>query len=84
MSTDKYPEHAKLLAVKDEKETVGDFIDWLWSQGYRICETDEHDRFWPITLTNDRIIANHFGINLEALDKEKQVMLDGWRERQSL
>jgi len=33
-----YPEHAKLRAVMEAAQTIGEFIEWLGPHGYHICE----------------------------------------------
>lgn len=34
-----YPEHDKLMAVKDESQTIGEFLDWLpGGTDLRVCE----------------------------------------------
>lgn len=43
---DKYPEHEKLSKIKDQSQTIGEFIDWLMggfegSPGLQICEYHE-------------------------------------------
>lgn len=41
-----YPEHDKLMAVREESQTLGEFIEWLPTADLRICE--------PITKTDCR------------------------------
>lgn len=33
-----YPEHEKLHAIKDQSQSIGEFIEWLGENGYSICE----------------------------------------------
>lgn len=39
-----YPEHEKLKAIKDQSQAIGEFIEWLKSQGYYICERRDAER----------------------------------------
>lgn len=37
IGTPRYPEHEKLKAVRDRSQAVGEFLEWLFGQGYAIC-----------------------------------------------
>lgn len=32
-----YPEHDRMMAVKDQSETIGQFLDWLAEQGIKLA-----------------------------------------------
>jgi hypothetical protein len=91
MADDQYPEHAKLMAVRDRSQAVGEFLDWLQhEQGYSICEwserveeDDEHE-YRPAGWVNlhrpiDSWLAQFYQINPVRLEEEKRAMLDAQR-----
>lgn len=41
-SPKRFPEHAKLAKVKDAAQAIGEFIDWLQSEGRCIAEQHQH------------------------------------------
>jgi hypothetical protein len=77
-----YPEHEKLGKIKDQSQAVGEFLEWASSgiRDYRICEFDRSlDRWFPIMISTEKLLAEFFGINLDRLEKEKLAMLDELR-----
>lgn len=36
-----YPEHDKLMAVKDESQVIGSFLEWLAEKGYKVSAWTE-------------------------------------------
>lgn len=76
-SDEQYPEHAKLSAVSDESQSIGEFLD---GSEYVIAEWVEIDglsepRLLPTSKTINEILADHFGIDLDKIEAEKQAML---------
>lgn len=43
MDYPKTPELNKLKLIKDKSQTVGNFIEWLYSNGLEICSMHKHD-----------------------------------------
>lgn len=94
--TESYPEHAKLEAVQDKAQIIGEFLD---DTGYRICElvcvrcgettnrtvetccSAPDEHYLPLRKPIEHILAEYFGISLKRLEKEKAQMLAGMRER---
>jgi hypothetical protein len=37
-----YPEHDKLSAIRNERQEIADFLEWLWGQGYYLARYHEH------------------------------------------
>ena len=72
--SEKYPEHARLEAVpKEERDYIGDFIEWLWSQGYELGEWK--DLFFTRTTMNpEEWLARYYGIDRRKLSAEKDEM----------
>lgn len=87
----KYPEHEKLHAIKDQSQACYDFIEHLRRYGYTLCIEHRHDEscradgericdlrdgeFIPAPMNLRKTLADFFGINEEALEAEKRVML---------
>lgn len=76
-----YPEHDKLAAVKDDSQTIGEFIDMgRWWLCELVEETPEmHEHWQPVHDIQD-VLAEYFGIDRDRLEVEKRAMLDAIRE----
>jgi len=73
-----YPQHEKLDAVKDLSQAIADFLDWLNSEkGIFLASYGNIDSNWltPDITAKDRLLAEYFGIDLDALEAEKRAML---------
>lgn len=75
--TDPYPEHTKLSAVSGKSQTIGQFLD---STGYVLAEYREIDGYHepqlvPVDRSIQRVLAEHFEIDLNAIETEKRAML---------
>jgi len=91
-----YPEHAKLQALGGANDIVGQFLEWLGDQtGYVICEwhdateaSIQHDGdrsgYQPARRSIEDWLAAYYGIDREALSKEKDAMLRALREEQGM
>lgn len=56
MMAKQYPEHEKLEAVKDESQTIGEFLEWLLSEhGVTLCRYEEEAR----SEADRYVIAGH-------------------------
>jgi hypothetical protein len=74
---DKYPEHAKLAAVRDKSQAIGEFLDiGLGQQGLYLAESGV-----PTFKSIPDILARYFEIDQNALEREKQAMMEEFRER---
>jgi len=74
----KYEEHEKLHKVKDQSQTIGQFLEWLNEQ-YTLCESDE-DTYYPTHINIEKLLATYFEIDLDKIENEKQQMLKAIRE----
>jgi hypothetical protein len=89
-----YPEHDKLLAIKDETQAAGDFIEWLGSQGVFLAKNymfDEHlqrtddaaqcftERILAYSRSLTELLADWQGIDLAKIEAEKRQMLASLR-----
>lgn len=71
-----YPQHEKLNAVKDQSQTIGDFLEWLNEKDFVVAKFDARNcMLYPEYLSMDRILAEYFEIDLNALESEKRAML---------
>lgn len=83
-----YPEHEKLAQISDKSQAIGEFMDWLnETKGFQLGEwgtcLDEfcqEDSLHPVTPTTVDLLAEHFGIDQNKLEDEKQAMLEAQRE----
>lgn len=79
MSDAKYPEHEKATKVTDDSQKLGEFIEWLGSQGIFLATPDPRaNRFGGhvlITESEEQILARYFKIDLKKLEQEKRAML---------
>ena len=73
-----YPEHDKMLAVKDESQPIGEFIEWLYSTGYTIAKysdiDDDNCWGWPDDRGIEQWLADYFGVDLKVVADEKEAM----------
>jgi hypothetical protein len=83
---EKYPEHAKLHAVRADCETIGQFIEWLRDNGITLCETYNrpHSRrdgeYLPTPKTIPTLLAERFGIDQNRIEAEKRQIIQELRE----
>lgn len=70
-----FPQHEKLKSIQKESQALGQFLDWLNSEGIALCQLGERDHFFPIYKRTEVILANYFDIDLDLLEQEKLEML---------
>jgi hypothetical protein len=76
---DAYPQHTALVALGDRKEQIGNFLDWL-KENYVICDAmepsdaNDHQYYAYAHQSTEQIMADYFGIDLDALSNEKDKM----------
>lgn len=74
----KYPQLAQMAAVQRESQSIGGFIEWLGENGMVICTWDEGlrgTRFFPIVESTEKVLARHFGVDLNAVESERRQVL---------
>lgn len=84
-TADEYPELTKLKAISDTSQEIYDFIEGLSNKGiqlgrYTEIEGYREPQFLPIATPIDKLLAEHFGIDLDEVEREKRRMLDKLRE----
>jgi hypothetical protein len=76
------PELDKMLAVKDQSNALGEFLEWMGSKGLWICRsaTKEDDitegTLLPVYKSTEVMLAEYFGIDLNKAEKEKRAVLE--------
>ena len=73
-----YPQHIKLKNLEVERKTVQNFLDWLDEQEIDLCRWVKQptDQLQVVRQTKATIIALFLGIDENALEAEKQHMLE--------
>ena len=85
---EKYPEHAKLSEVSDLSQAIGEFLDWVSQEhgaSLAVFEDNWHENsgcMVPLIYGVQDLLAEHFNINLNELEREKRRMLDEIRTAQ--
>ena len=86
----KYPEHAKLHAVKEHSQAVGSFLTWLQDERKPrvvlepnpddlVDEDGEPKQYDPDGLRIEKLLAEYFDIDQKKLSEEKDAMLEDLR-----
>lgn len=84
-SADPYPEHTKQAAVLEESQAIGQFLDegpYVLAE-YVAFEDHDHETLVPVSKPIQQVLAEHFGIDLDAIEREKRRMLESMREMNS-
>ena len=87
MSVVTYPEHDKLKAIRDKSQVIGEFLEWCETKGLLLgmWETGGGpDRFYPVHIPVNNLLADYFGIDLRVLENEKRAMLAEQRKLNTL
>lgn len=84
-NTDPYPEHAKLSAISDESQAIGQFLE---DGPYLLAEYCEIEGFRDLQLVPaqkpiQQVLAEYFDIDLARIEAEKRRMLEQIREENS-
>ena len=73
-----HPELAKMQEVQTQSQAIGEFIEWLGQNGMAICTSEEGlrgDRFYPVMVPTEELLARHFDVDLQAAEKERRAIL---------
>ena len=71
------PEHDKLRDIQPLSQAVYNFLEWCGEQGIVLCDcTDRsNERWYPISMGREKLLARHFEIDLAKLEREKESIL---------
>ena len=73
----------KMAEVREKSQAIGEFLEWLQDEkGYSICMKHDYEEdgvMWsellPIPTNTEKLLAEHFGIDLNAAEQEKRSIL---------
>ncbi len=77
-----YPEHARLLKVKDESQACSEFLEWLSSEkGFHLAKSiPGRARPSYVSYSIQDLLAEFFEIDQDKLEAEKREMLATLRD----
>lgn len=76
----KYPQLTRLDDVNAEMQAVREFLAWLGEERIDLCTVIPglaHDRWAPVCDGTEKLVARHFGIDLNAVENERRAILRG-------
>ncbi len=75
---DRFPEHAKLTAISDQSQAIGEFVDWLQeAHGAFLCHYEDDGQFpRALQMPIRKLLAEFFEIDQDKIEDEKRAMLD--------
>ncbi len=81
---DNYPEHTKLSATTEQRQSIGDFLNWLQNeQNVTLAAYSPNprtpDKMYAVDSTIQDWLALYFDIDLTQLEAEKRTMLQKLR-----
>lgn len=84
-TTSEYPEHDKLQAISNTSQAIYDFLEDIQNKGvmlgrYVEIEGYREAQFQPLGAPVDKLLAEHFDIDLNKIEAEKRRMIDAMRE----
>mgnify|MGYP001566530051 CR=1 FL=1 len=78
----KYPECKKMRSVKEQSQTIGEFLDYLSGESIVLAHYERSsDKLVPIYQSIENLLADYFDIDLDKVEEEKRQMLDEMRKQ---
>lgn len=76
-----YPEHEKLSKIRNESQSIGEFLEWLSTKGVILCMIGE-EGWYPASIhkSAEKWLSEYFDIDLRKLEAEKLQMLKAQRK----
>lgn len=77
---------ALMAAVQGQSQSIGEFIEWRGENGMVICTSDDGLRgtsFFPILESTEQLLARHFEVDLNALERERRQVLSEYTQQQA-
>ena len=78
----------KLIAVKGNSQTIGEFLEWLQGKGYVLSfwqDYGEEPHSWseltPLRKSSEQLLAEYFDVNLDKVEQERKALLEKLRSR---
>lgn len=78
----KTPALNKMQSVKDKSQLIGEFLDWLPHNNRAIGLFDKHGAMCHDHQSIESLLAEYFGIDLKACEKERRAVLEYVRKTQ--
>lgn len=75
-----YPEHDKLRQIAPLSQAIGEFMDWVAAEHHITLAEWHRGDLIPVHARLTKLLAEHFGIDEDALEDEKRAMLARQRE----
>lgn len=82
----KYPQLARMATVQGQSQSIGEFIEWLGENGMVICTSDDGlrgTRFFPVLESIEQLLARHFEVDLNAVERERRQVLAEFTQAQA-
>lgn len=76
------PELDRMLAVHEQAQEIGEFLEWLGEHAV-LCTYDSEDELWPVNRTIQGWLAAYFGLDEKKMDRERDAVLAYVREQNS-
>lgn len=80
-----YPETQKMVDAAPQSQNIGEFVEWLENQGIQLAEFVEIEgysepKLMPVSRSLESVLADYFGIDLKAVEKERRKILASLRD----
>ena len=65
-------------SVQQSSQAIGEFVEWLSENGMAVCKPVDGLRdviYLPINESLEQLIARHFGVDLNAVERERRAVL---------
>ena len=69
----------RILELQPQSQAVGEFLEWIKSEGYVLCKYNEQGprhEYLPIHKTIDTLLHDFFEIDPMEEEREKRALLD--------
>lgn len=73
--TAKYPQMNGLANQEATALVVTEFLEWLETKGYKVCETTPHAGLQPVLIPIDAFVSRFLGIDHAELQRERKSLL---------
>lgn len=75
-----YPVHEKVLAVREQSQAIGEFLEWLGAEkGLHVAQWMTEHEMQPASYSAEKLLAEFFDIDLDKLEAEKRAILEAQR-----
>ena len=73
----KTPQCDRFLEVREQSQVIGKFLDWVADQHGARLRVDDHPF---LARSTEQLLAEFFGIDLDAFDREKFLVVENFRK----